>query len=377
MIRLRCTPPEAPSKSRFKELLRRFPQHRKRALGFPFAQLPWADPSTFAALRLGKKFSRLAVAGMGGASLGAKALLRGLGKNAVFLDNADPDFIHAVLKNLNLKKTLFLLISKSGETIEINSLGRLLFKKLPSPGNFLAITDLPDCELGTFAAAHRIPVLRSPANIPGRFSVLSLVGLLPAALGGVHVRNLLSGAQKTHWKSAYELAAMQYLHARRGRNITVFFPYGEAFSALADWYIQLLAESIGKSPNAGLTPVKAMGVKDQHSQLQLFLDGPDDKFTIFLKTDASLHDEKIPGRKFSLKQLFDAQYEGVQRAFARRKKPFAQLTIPALDEAHLGELFFFLELEVAFLGSLMGVNIENQPAVELSKKITKSLLKLH
>jgi glucose-6-phosphate isomerase len=115
-------------------------------------------------------------------------------------------------------------------------------------------------------------------------------------------------------------------------------------------------------------------VKDQHAILQLFLDGPDDKFYIFVKPEKSHHDVRIPGSRFSLQKLFDAEYLGVKSAFEKKKKPFLEISFPSISESTLGEFFFFFELEVAFLGSLFKVNYENQPAVELSKRITRSLL---
>jgi glucose-6-phosphate isomerase len=141
-----------------------------------------------------------------------------------------------------------------------------------------------------------------------------------------------------------------------------------------DWYIQLLSESIGKSPKVGITPIKAIGVKDQHSQLQLFLDGPKDKFFIFLKHDGQYGDLKIPGERYKLSDLFNAEYEGVKAAFRKKKIPYFEIRFPVHSPEIIGELLFFFELQVAFLGLLFGINFENQPAVELSKSYTKKEL---
>ncbi len=375
MIRTTYSPKNTASQKRFRALVGKFSYYRKKILSMPFAQLPWDHRDHLENVRLGNKFKHVVVVGMGGASLGAKALIEGTGRKIIFLDNVDPDFFQAKLHGLDLKKTLFLLMSKSGETIEVISLAQILIKKVPIPQNFLVVTDPIDNELKKLAHKHHIPILPSPNDVPGRFSVLSLVGLLPSKLAGVNIKQVIRGAQKANWREAYSLACHQYLHYQQKKNITVFFPYAESLNSFSDWYIQLLAESIGKSKRVGLTPVKAMGVKDQHSQLQLFLDGPNDKFTLFLKAEKNTYDEKIPGTKLSLQKLFDAEYRGVKSALAKRKKSFVEIRVPAWNEETLGELFFFFELEIAFLGALLQVNIENQPAVELSKRITKTLLR--
>lgn len=360
--------------SKLKKLLSQFSEHRKKILNAPFANLPW-NTDLPESIRLPRGITTIAVCGIGGSSLGAKSITHALEKHSVvYLNNVDPDFVRNQFAILNPKKTLFLLVSKSGETIEILSLASFLLTKVQSRKNFLVVTDMPKSSLGKLARREKIPVLASRQNIPGRLSVLSLVGLLPPALLGVPVKNILEGARQTSWKAAYALAAHQYLHFKNRKNITPVFCYSEALSPFIDWYIQLLSESIGKSKRVGITPLKALGVKDQHAILQLFLDGPDDKFYIFIKPEKSRHDLPIAGSRLTFQKLFDAEYLGVRRAFEKQKKPFLEISFPSISESALGELFFFFELEAAFLGTLFGVNYENQPAVELSKRITKSLL---
>ncbi|MEK7523589.1 MAG: hypothetical protein AAB588_01015 [Patescibacteria group bacterium] len=374
-MQISYSPHPASFKAGLKKLLQDFPKHRARIMERPFAQLPWKNLEPLKHLKAKPTFKHIAVVGMGGSSLGTKALAQALqGESLVFLDNIHPDFISQKLAQLDLKKTLFLLMSKSGETIEVLSLAKVLLSKISSSKNFLAITDNKGSSLGKLAQQKKIPIFQSDADIPGRFSVLSLVGLLPAALAGLPFQEILNGAQKASWTKAYLLACHQYLHFMNHKNISVIFPYHEFLSDAADWYIQLLAESIGKSKKIGVTPTKALGVKDQHSQLQLFLDGPEDKFFIFVRPQNGHSDHKIPGKKYSLGKLFNAEYLGVKQAFLKRKKPFCELNLEALSPAAVGEMLFFLELEVGFLGQMFGVNFENQPAVELSKKITKTLL---
>lgn len=375
-LRFRYSSHDAQFRSKLKKLLSQFPEHRKKVLSAPFASLPWNTDLPSGPMHLPRGITTVAVCGIGGSSLGAKSITHALSKHQViYFNNIDPDFVYNQFSCIDAKKTLFLLISKSGETIEVLSLASFLLSKIRSRKNFLAITDLPESSLAKLARREKIPVLASRQNIPGRFSVLSLVGLLPPVLLGVPVKKILEGARQTSWKAAYTLAVYQYLHFQKRKNITPVFSYSEALSPSVDWYIQLLAESIGKSKRVGITPLKALGAKDQHAILQLFLDGPDDKFYIFIKPEKSHHDLPIGGSRLTLQKLFDAEYLGVKGAFEKNKKPSLEISFPSVCESVLGELFFFFELEVAFLGSLFRINYENQPAVELSKRITKTLLK--
>ncbi|MBI4994057.1 hypothetical protein HZC21_00205 [Candidatus Peregrinibacteria bacterium] len=360
-----------------------FQKHRDNIVRMPCLALPWGNLDSLKNIKLNKKITTICVVGMGGSSLGAKALITAVkcprdaesSVKCIFLDNIDPDFVNETLSQIDLKKTLFLLISKSGETIEIISLALILFSKIKSAENFIVITDDIKSSLAEIAKKRGIDILQSPKNVPGRFSVLSVVGLLPAALAGIPVQKVLAGAQKASWLKAYDLACKQYEYFRKGKFITVIFPYCENLNFFADWYIQLLSESIGKSNAIGITTVKAIGAKDQHSQLQLFLDGPDDKFYIMIPPPSTKNDIKISSKSFTLNDLFNAEYESSKKAFRKKKKPFAEISFKEITPETLGEAFFFFELEIAFLGSLFGINIQNQPAVELSKKYAKSILK--
>lgn len=367
--------------ARFSEQIKKcvadFPKHRTSIETLPLTRLPW-QTSEIEIPRVPNNYPTIVIVGIGGSSLGAKTLISALGskgKEVLFLDNVDPHFINEQLAQLNLRRTLFVLISKSGETIEVLSLAAILYARIKSAHNFLIITDNKKSALGIFGTTHQIPCITSPSNIPGRFSVLSAVGLVPAQLAGLPIKKIIDGARRTSFKNAYTLACHQYLHFTQKKNIVVIFPYAERLSDFVDWYIQLLAESVGKSKKIGITPVKAMGVRDQHSQLQLFLDGPNDKFFIFIKAQQQEHDVRIPGKRYTLKNLFDAEYKGVLHAFAKRKKPFVEISFSSLSEEIIGQLLFFLQLQISFLGSLFGINIENQPAVELSKLETQRILK--
>lgn len=369
-------------RKRLKKLLKEFRYHREKAAQYAFTRLPFENPTKFlSSIKLPKSTESICVVGFGGSSLGAKIMYGATGcKDApglYFVDNLDLDMFEWNFSlALPYTNKFFLFISKSGETIEVLSLAKYFLKYIKKPSrNCLVMTDKQNSSLGALAKKYGIKIIPSPHQIPGRFSVLSIVGLLPLYLGGYDILALLRGARSVSWKSAYRLACEQYLHFQQGRNITVLFPYLEKLDGFCDWYIQLLAESIGKSKKIGITPMKAMGVKDQHSKLQLFLDGPDDKFFILLRPKKFRFPAKIPGESYTLGHLIEAEYAGVKKAFQKRKRPFFELTFSDVHEETLGRLFYFFELQVAFLGLLFGINFENQPAVELSKNYTKKELR--
>lgn len=347
----------------------------------PFALLPWQTPNFHARIPAGIR--QICLAGMGGSALGAKTLCEAFpgDRPVTFLDNIDPDFVHQKIANLDPKNTFFVLASKSGQTMEVLSLAKILLGKFAkcAPKNFLVLTDNPKSELGNFAKKWRIPVLPGNPQIPGRFSALAENSLIPFIVshsknGSPLAKKILSGSQKANFKKAYELAAKIKTHYKFGKNICCLFPYCERLSTFSDWAVQLIAESLGKTKNIGITPIKAMGAKDQHSQLQLFLDGPADKFFIFIGQTDWPHDDKIPGARYSLGQLFTAEFIGVKKAFRKKHIPFHEISFKTLTPEALGELLFFFELLTAFLGELFRINYENQPAVELSKSLAKKSL---
>lgn len=373
-MHIEYSPQTSSYKKKLKKLIPKFAESKIKISNLNFTKLPWTN-ADFGKLPSGKKYSLILVVGIGGSSLGLKALFEALGgRRIIFLDNIAPDFVYERLKGIAPKKTLFILISKSGETIETISLAKLLLAKFPEE-NFIAVTDNPKSSLGKLATKKKIQIFQSQQGIPGRFSVLSAIGLLPAAIAEIKIEKILAGARKTSFFDAFLLACHQYLRYLENRNIIVFFPYSEYLGSFADWYIQLLAESIGKTKQIGITPIKAIGVKDQHSQLQLFLDGPDDKFFILLKPENTLNILNITNADYSLRDLFNAEYTSVKQTFIKRKKPFIAINLPTITPEIIGELFFLFELQIAFLGTLLKIDIDNQPAVELSKTLTRQILK--
>ena len=263
------------------------------------------------------------VLGIGGSALGTRALQQALlhpqhnklpmarkqHKPGLWvLDNIDPDFCFGILDGLDLRRTYFNVISKSGATAETLAQFQWIYQLLQgrlgadkARERLIITTDSEKGPLRRLAAAEGFVSLSVPANVGGRFSVLSAVGLLPAHLAGIDVEELLAGArfmdqrlQETHYDLAYRLAAVYYLYAaRKERPILVFMPYSSALAGLAEWFCQLWAESLGKN-GAGSTPVRALGVTDQHSQLQLYMEGPQDKLITFLEVEKFKHQMEIP-----------------------------------------------------------------------------------
>ena len=355
-----------------------YEKHLKAVEAKPFTHIAkLSDLQALCSKTNTQKISRVFLVGMGGSSLGCKVLTKILPTpEFIFLDNTDPEFLHRELQKID-SNSFFILSSKSGETIEVLSIAKILIKKTNSPKRFIVITDNKTSSLGKLAKEHEISIFGEKTDIPGRFSILSPAGLLPIYyLGGneTFIENIMEGAKSVKYLDAYNFACQQYLHYLEGKNITTMFTYCDGLDVFADWYIQLLSESIGKSKKIGITPTKASGVKDQHSQLQLFLDGPDDKFYVFLKRTNSDFDFEIPGEKHPISSLFNAQYDGVKHVFVERNKPFFELKFDSLNAFTLGELLFFFEVKTAFLGSLFGINFDDQPAVEGCKKNTLKLL---
>ncbi len=369
------------------------------------------------------------VLGIGGSALGNIAVHRALnhpfhnllpddhpdrrgGPRIFVLDNVDPGLIGPFFEMIGeeLDRTAFNVITKSGSTAE--TMGAFLHVRdllrragLDASRHIVATTD-PDPEkslLRRIAEQDGYRTLPIPGNVGGRFSVLSAVGLLSAAVGGVRIGKMLRGAaamdercgsRSLKKNPALLYAALLYLHYRRGRPITVLMPYSSALASLGDWHCQLWAESLGKKDGlerknvfVGPTPVAAVGVTDQHSVMQLFQDGPFDKVVTLLEVGRHLP----RGRKLaiceggaeeelgylagsSFNELFDAELAATRRALTDKGRPNLTLRIPRLDEAALGELFMLFQYAVSYSGQLLRVNAFNQPGVELGKQYTYGLM---
>ena len=372
-----------------------------KAKGQNFPLLPKVKGPVLAVKELAEKlkgrFKDIVILGIGGSALGITSLRDALkgplwnldGKPRLFvLDNLDT--VGELENMLDLDKTLFIVISKSGTTPETMA-QFFYFREKVSKERFVFITDPKEGELRAIGKEYGIPMLTIPAEVGGRFSVLSPVGLFPAALLGIDIEELLAGAEKmatqfgeTEWdlNLPFQLATVQYLlEWKQGVGITVLFPYSSRLASFADWYGQLLAESIGKE-GKGITPLRGVGVTDQHSQLQLWTEGPNDKLILFLEVEK----EKSPlipkstreklaylgGRSFH--ELMNSEKKGTEQALTEYGRPTATIRIPSLSARTLGELFMFFECSIAFLGEYYRVNAFDQPGVELGKKLTKKIL---
>ncbi|MFH0838111.1 MAG: glucose-6-phosphate isomerase [Patescibacteria group bacterium] len=379
--------------------------------GYAFLTLPDAAAN----LQKVKKYVReqekygwknIVVLGIGGSALGAIAVRDALkgeffkGPKLYILDNIDPAYTAGLLYNLNLSKTLFVVISKSGTTtepmIQYGLVKEMLVKKFAKnyQKHLVFVTDPKGGLLRKIAKEEGITAFDIPPKIGGRFSVLTNVGLLPCALAGIDVGSLLKGAREMReaikrgkgvGNPALALSAAQFLlDKKKGKSMTVLMPYSNYLFRMGDWYRQLLAESIGKNRGAGPTPINALGTTDQHSQLQLYNDGPNNKFFIFMRLLKHAADPKVGNmlpeeigflneKRFS--QVMDAAYQGTAQALTKRGHPNVTIEVPKADARSIGALFMLFEFQVTLLGLLYKVNAFNQPGVEHSKQITKQILK--
>ncbi len=369
----------------------------------------------------GGETDALVVLGIGGSALGNSALLAALapvyqewapqpGRPRVFvLDSIDPDWLGAFLEAVPIQRCHFNVISKSGGTIETaaefllfyDAVRRAVGSDSAARAHFTITTDP---ERGHFRRLSRelgFTTLEVPPGVGGRFSVLSPVGLFTAEMAGLDSEGLLAGAARVDQRlrecvaeddPALAYALAHVLHMERGRTIHVHFPYGHRLRSLADWYKQLWAESLGKRWNragaevhVGPTPVKAVGPTDQHSQVQLYTEGPDDKvYTMvalgepgrdlelpaaFLESPAFSH---LEGR--SLAELMNAEREGTEVALREAGRPLCRIELCKLDAFHVGQYFAFLEIATAYAGALLEIDPFDQPGVEAGKEAALALM---
>ena len=336
-----------------------------------------------------KKFSTIALIGMGGSILGAEAihnfLNKKIKKRVFFFNNLDEDNLTQFKKKENLSKTLFIVISKSGNTIETisNAFSLNIMKK--NSKNIILISEKKNNLLFFLSKKLNLFHLEHKNYIGGRYSVLSEVGLVPAYLMGIdifklrsNIRQFLKKKNKIFLKkSALQLSS---LFNSKKYNSLIFLNYSPELEKFLYWTQQLIAESLGKK-NKGFLPVISNAPKDHHSLLQLYLDGPKDKlFYIFSFDKKSKKKLNISNdllnylSKKSLSTIKNAQKNSLIKSFLNKKIPFREIKIRKLNEKVLGELFSYFILETIILGKLSNINPYNQPAVEQIKKYTKQLL---
>lgn len=375
------------------------------------------------AAKLKGKCENLVVLGIGGSALGNIALQTALnpymhnlddsqrpGPSLFVFDNVDPVQLSSFFDWLSdkLDKTIFNVISKSGQTAETAAqfliIRKMLLGKFGSDGlkeHVVATTDPKQGTLRKIADENSITCLEVPEGVGGRFSVLSAVGLFSAAMCGIDIDSLLTGAADMDKRVSAEdfyknpaaiNAAINYHFYNQDKKISVMFPYSYALRDLADWYRQLWAESLGKANNLkgsevniGPTPVKALGTTDQHSQVQLYREGPNDKLFTFLQVDNFDKDPEIgpapdsaPELDFlagkALSTLLNSEKKATEYALLQSKRPCLTVLFPRVNAYTVGQFIYLYEVTTSMAGGLFGINPYDQPAVELGKQATFALM---
>ncbi|MFA6504226.1 MAG: glucose-6-phosphate isomerase [Patescibacteria group bacterium] len=365
------------------------------------------------------KFKNCLVIGTGGSDLGTRALLEALRRGTLYAvrgtrlffsgDTTDPEAIAEVLDQIPWKQACINIISKSGGTLEPMSVffeaRRRLEKAVgvkTAASRIICTTDAEKGVLKEMSQSKGYATLTVPENIGGRFSVLTAVGLFPLAMTGINIKNLLKGAieMRDDWMEAPgashpadRFAAWQVAHeTKKKRNMHVLFTYASSLNGVSHWWRQLWAESLGKAtllngrPNVyGPTPIASMGPTDQHSQMQLYHEGPDNKIYTFVTVGALRAKLTVPASAKSYEatsymagksflDLLNAEANGSMQALAEIERPVGNIKLAKIDEQSLGNLICFFEIAAAVAGQLYGINAFDQPGVEASKKKTKEIL---
>ena len=409
---------------RVRTILAEITAERKQGL-HRFRELPLEKPQLPEIRRIVDDYrdstDNLVVLGIGGSALGNIALQTALnpstynllpagerrGPRLFVLDNVDPVHCEAVLGfvSRDWSRTLVNVVSKSGETAETSAqfliVRERLIKALGEKKARERIVVTTDAAKGTMREVVDQEGYRSlivPDGVGGRFSVLSAVGLLSAALCGIDIEALLDGAgamdkvvadSDPSTNPAARLAIIHYLYEQRGKPMHVMMPYSQQLKDLADWYRQLYAESLGKirpadGANVGPTPIKALGATDQHSQVQLYREGPNDKVFTLLEVDAFDCDPKIPqafegieamqylGRsaRGTLGKLLNAEKTATELALLASRRPSITLYFPRITEQTVGQFIYLYESMIPIMGKLYAIDPYDQPAVELGKVLT-------
>lgn len=366
------------------------------------------------------KFENFVVLGIGGSALGPIAVFQALchfryndlpkdkrnGPKFFVEDNVDPERMVALLDVIDIEKTMFNVITKSGATSETMSqyliISKLLKDKLGAKAkdHIIATTDAKKGNLIKIASQEGYKTYYIPDGVGGRFSEICPVGLLPAAVLGIDIKAMLKGCANMQeaCKSAdvtknmaLMAATLQYISIQKGKNISVMMPYADSLKSIADWYCQLWGESVGKKVDldgkivfAGQTPVKALGVTDQHSQVQLYTEGPYDKVITIIGVDKYRTEyvipngcEEMPDVNFlcghTLNKLIDNERLATEYALTKANRANHTIILPEVNAESIGELMMFFMLKTAYVGAMLNINTFNQPGVEEGKNATYAL----
>ena len=393
---------------------------------FPYLEIPYDDDLISAvkvtAAEFQGQFENLIIIGIGGSSLGfgtcARALLhpfhnlldpdyRNDHPRVFIMDNVDPQTFLGLLDIIDLEDSLIVVISKSGATAE-TAAGMLfildaLKKRVEEHwrDHLVVITDPHSGKLRRLATEWQVPILPIHPGVGGRFSVLTPVGLFPCAMVGIDISELCAGARAMDARLNFSdplvnpAAALAgfliHLDRNKGKHMVVMMPYADGLYATADWFRQLWAESLGKATtltgeptSVGQTPIKALGTTDQHSQVQLYTEGPPDKVFVFLETSWS-QEAKLPvdvpksptlnylaGK--SLNQLILSEKKATELALTRAHRPNATIIFPETSAYTLGQFFLLWETATVLAGGLLNINPLDQPGVQLGKDLTYALM---
>ncbi len=365
-------------------------------------------------------FETFVVLGIGGSALGPMAVQQAINHpyynelsrdkrngfpKIYILDNIDPERLVYLFDIIDVKKTLFNCISKSGSTSETMSqfmiIKDMLEKEIgTSKDNIVCTTDAKNGNLIKILAEEGYKHFVIPDGVGGRFSELTPVGLLPAAMCGVDIKAMLNGAaymdelcknDDIYKNPAFMYAILSHISLNQGKNISVVMPYADSLKYISDWYAQLWAESLGKKydndgkvVNVGPTPVKALGVTDQHSQVQLYAEGPFDKYIVFIGVDEYKETITIPKTYQDIKslgflggvtqnQLIQTEQLATEYALMTAQKANMTITLPAVNEFTIGQLLYMFEVATGFIGELLNINAFDQPGVEAGKNATYAL----
>ncbi len=367
-----------------------------------------------------KNFDYFVVLGIGGSALGPIAMFTAL-KHLYYnelpkkvrkapkfycIDNVDPERMTALFDVIDLDKTMFNVITKSGATSETMSQYLIVMDMLTSKygkdakNHIIATTSENKGNLIKLAKQNEFKTFYIPDGVGGRFSELCPVGLLSASVLGININQFLKGAkdmdkickQKDVWVNpALMTAVLQKIAMEKGHNISVMMPYADSLRYISDWYCQLWGESLGKAVdkkgntvNVGQTPVKALGVTDQHSQIQLYTEGPFDKVVTFIEVKEFRKQVDIPNgcQEFpdvnflcghTLNQLMNTELFATRYALTNRGRMNYTISLPTVNEYYLGQLLYMFMMQTAFTGAMLDIDAFNQPGVEGGKNATYAL----